>query len=170
LTQPDSPCRMVRPRQRADVPGPGASSVGLEIAPEAFERWIQRRGSRHVRVTRAHVGMDALGGTGLLTISNASGRSTPGGIHIVWLLRLRGPKLARPVRGTDIIQGRCACLLRAGHGHFPAVIGALPRPWPGGPGQARALYLFPAGMPQSDRTCWQEVDTLPRQRSSLSFA
>jgi N-acetylglucosaminyldiphosphoundecaprenol N-acetyl-beta-D-mannosaminyltransferase len=78
-----------------------------------IESWIGRRDPHFVTVTPAHAVMDAYKDLELRCIFNGSGMTTPDGMAIVWLLKLRGYSIVSRVYGPDLMLETC----RAGLGH-----------------------------------------------------
>lgn len=104
--------------ERVDVLGVKISAVDLRQTVAIIERWIAQREQRYVCVTPAHSVMDCHDDPGLLEIFNASGLTTPDGMSIVWLLRLRGFRRAARVYGPDLLLAVCERSLTMGWRHF----------------------------------------------------
>ena len=98
---------------RANVLGTGVSAIGLKDATRAIQQWISSRECVYVTVAPAHAIMDAYQDEQVRRIMNASGLTTPDGMAIVWLLKLRGYSIVSRVYGPDLMLETC----RAGLGH-----------------------------------------------------
>jgi N-acetylglucosaminyldiphosphoundecaprenol N-acetyl-beta-D-mannosaminyltransferase len=88
------------------------------MALMALEAWIHRRELHYVTVTPAHAVMDAYHDPELRRILNASGMTTPDGMAIVWLLKLKGHKHVSRVYGPDLMLETCWAGLERGYRHF----------------------------------------------------
>jgi N-acetylglucosaminyldiphosphoundecaprenol N-acetyl-beta-D-mannosaminyltransferase len=104
---------------------PGVNVLGVLVSPvsmaEAVRRvdgWIARQERNYVTVTPAHAVMDAYRDPDLRRIFNASGLTTPDGMSIVWLLRLRGHRDVERVYGPDLLLEVCRHGLEKGYRHF----------------------------------------------------
>jgi N-acetylglucosaminyldiphosphoundecaprenol N-acetyl-beta-D-mannosaminyltransferase len=115
---------------RADVLGVKISVIDMPQAVETIAHWLVNGERAYVCVTPAHSVMDCHDDPGLLEIFNASGLTTPDGMSIVWLLRLRGFRRAARVYGPDLLLAACERSLTAGWRHFF---------YGGAPGVAEAL-------------------------------
>jgi N-acetylglucosaminyldiphosphoundecaprenol N-acetyl-beta-D-mannosaminyltransferase len=78
-------------------------SVDMTGAVSIIDGWIRQRAREYVTVTPAHAVMEAYRDTELRHIFNRAGLTTPDGMAIVWLLRLRGHKKVRRVYGPDLL-------------------------------------------------------------------
>lgn len=75
--------------------------------------WVSRRTATYVTITDPHAIMDAYKDRDLGRVFKALGMTTPGGMAIGWLLKLRGHRDARGHYGPDVMLETC----RAGLGH-----------------------------------------------------
>jgi N-acetylglucosaminyldiphosphoundecaprenol N-acetyl-beta-D-mannosaminyltransferase len=94
------------------------SAIGMRQALETLASWIENRDPHYVTVTPAHAVMDAYEDSDLRRIFNASGMTTPDGMSIVWLLRLRGHRNVSRVYGPDLMLETCRAGLASGYRHF----------------------------------------------------
>lgn len=93
---------------RVNILGVGISPVNMAQTLETIEGWISRREPHYVCVTPAHVVMECYHHPDLHPLFNSSGLTTPDGMSIVWLLKLRGhPEVGR-VCGPDLMEAACA--------------------------------------------------------------
>jgi N-acetylglucosaminyldiphosphoundecaprenol N-acetyl-beta-D-mannosaminyltransferase len=104
---------------------PGVNVLGVLVSPVSMaevvrrvDGWIARRERNYVTVTPAHAVMDAYRDPDLRRIFNASGLTTPDGMSIVWLLRLRGHSNVERVYGPDLLLEVCRHGLEKGYRHF----------------------------------------------------
>ena len=94
------------------------SPIAMDDALRAIEGWVFNRTPTYVTVTPAHAIMDAYGDPELRRIFNASGLTTPDGMAIVWLLRLRGHRRVERVYGPDLMLEVCRHGLDRRYRHF----------------------------------------------------
>jgi N-acetylglucosaminyldiphosphoundecaprenol N-acetyl-beta-D-mannosaminyltransferase len=104
---------------------PGANILGVVVSPiamgdalRAIEGWVAARTPTYVTVTPAHAVMDAYRDPDLRRIFNAAGLTTPDGMAIVWLLRLRGHRKVGRVYGPDLLLEVCRAGLEKGYRHY----------------------------------------------------
>ena len=107
-----------RPLPRAPVLGVAISAINMAQALEAIDGWIALREPRYVCVTPAHSVMEARRDPEFRRILNHSGLTTPDGMSIVWLLRLRGHRHVERVYGPDLMLAICEGGLAKGYRHF----------------------------------------------------
>ena len=107
-----------------DVLGVRISAITMGDALASIAAWIARREPHYVCVTPAHGVMDCHGDGELRDIFNGSGMTTPDGMSIVWLLRLRGCARVERVYGPDLLLAACERSIAAGWRHF--FFGGLP--------------------------------------------
>jgi N-acetylglucosaminyldiphosphoundecaprenol N-acetyl-beta-D-mannosaminyltransferase len=103
---------------RASILGVLVSAIDLPGALESIAEWVSVRNAHYVTVTPAHAVMDAYRDPELRRIFNASGMTTPDGMAIVWLLRLRGYRNVSRVYGPDLMLETCRAGLGDGYRHF----------------------------------------------------
>jgi N-acetylglucosaminyldiphosphoundecaprenol N-acetyl-beta-D-mannosaminyltransferase len=94
------------------------SPIAMDDARRAIEGWVANRTMTYVTVTPAHAVMDASRDPELRRIFNASGLTTPDGMAIVWILRLRGYRKVERVYGADLMLEVCRDGLEKGYRHF----------------------------------------------------
>ncbi|OGO48659.1 MAG: hypothetical protein A2Z30_07585 [Chloroflexi bacterium RBG_16_64_43] len=110
----------------------GVRVDALDI-PRAVARvrdWIEHDKPHYVCVTSAHGILECWQDPLLRRVFNGSGMTTPDGMSLVWLLRLRGRRGTRRVYGPDLMNAICEASLSAGWRHFL---------YGGGPGVPEAL-------------------------------
>jgi N-acetylglucosaminyldiphosphoundecaprenol N-acetyl-beta-D-mannosaminyltransferase len=90
----------------------------MDQARETISEWIAQRESHYVCVTPAHVVMDGRRDPKLRSALNASGLTTPDGMGIVWLLKLRGYRNVSRVYGADLMLAICRLSETNGWRHF----------------------------------------------------
>lgn len=103
---------------RANILGVLISPVNMDDALCSIGTWIATRELQYITVTPAHAVMDAYRDPELRRIFNASGMTTPDGMAIVWLLKLRGHRNVSRVYGPDLMLETCRAGLAAGYRHF----------------------------------------------------
>jgi N-acetylglucosaminyldiphosphoundecaprenol N-acetyl-beta-D-mannosaminyltransferase len=104
--------------KRANILGVGVSVINIEMALRTIEGWIARRERHYVCVTPAHMIMDCYHQPVLKRITNHSGLTTPDGMSIVWLLRLKGHHHVKRVYGPDLMLALCERSRQLGYRHF----------------------------------------------------
>lgn len=108
---------MERP-SRANILGVGISAINMNIALDIIERWIVKRDPHYVCVTPVHSVMDCQSDPELRCIQNASGMTTPDGMPLVWLSRLKGFHHVDRVYGPDLMLALCERSVARGYRHF----------------------------------------------------
>ncbi|MFH1176464.1 MAG: WecB/TagA/CpsF family glycosyltransferase [Acidobacteriota bacterium] len=103
---------------RVDVLGVRISAITMGDAVASIAGWIDRRASHYVCVTPAHGVMECREDPELRAIFNGSGLTTPDGMSIVWLLRLRGHARVERVYGPDLMLAVCGHSIAEGWRHF----------------------------------------------------
>jgi N-acetylglucosaminyldiphosphoundecaprenol N-acetyl-beta-D-mannosaminyltransferase len=104
--------------KKENILGVQVSVINMDQALRTVDAWILERDSHYVTVTPAHSIMDAYQDHALRRIINASGMSTPDGMSIVWLLKLRGYSHVERVYGPDLLLEACRFGLSLGWRHF----------------------------------------------------
>jgi N-acetylglucosaminyldiphosphoundecaprenol N-acetyl-beta-D-mannosaminyltransferase len=92
---------------RGNILGIHIDAINMGQALETIGGWLARRESHYVCVTPAHVVMDCRRDPGLRAVINNSGLTTPDGMSIVWLLKLRGFRNVGRVSGPDLMTAVC---------------------------------------------------------------
>jgi len=92
---------------RVNILGVRVSAVNMEQALETVFGWVDRRESRYVCVTPAHVIMDCHWNPDLRSLFNDSGLTVPDGMSIVWLLKAKGFRNVGRVYGADLMLEVC---------------------------------------------------------------
>jgi N-acetylglucosaminyldiphosphoundecaprenol N-acetyl-beta-D-mannosaminyltransferase len=93
--------------EKVNVLGVGINPISINQALEAISSWITLRRPNIICVTPAHSIMDAYHDPDLRTIINSSGLTTPDGMAIVWLMKLRGHGHVERVNGSDLMLEAC---------------------------------------------------------------
>ncbi|OHE86157.1 MAG: hypothetical protein A3G75_07945 [Verrucomicrobia bacterium RIFCSPLOWO2_12_FULL_64_8] len=115
---------------RYNVLGTGVSAINLRQAREIALAALSERRKGYVSTADARVINLAADDPGLRSLLNASLLTTPDGMPLVWLARLRGHREVGRVYGPDLMLELCAATVATGHTHFF---------YGGGPGVAEAL-------------------------------
>ena len=92
---------------RSNILGVGVSAINMGQALETIQGWIADHDPHYVCVAPAHSIMDCVADPSLRPIFNHSGLTTPDGMSLVWLLRLKGHKHVDRVYGPDLMQALC---------------------------------------------------------------
>ena len=103
---------------RESILGVGISCVNMGMALEQLDRWLVDRRPQYVCVVPAHSIMDAYDNPPLRRLLNASGMTTPDGMAVVWILRLRGHHDVQRVYGPDLLLAACTHGLPKNYRHF----------------------------------------------------
>jgi N-acetylglucosaminyldiphosphoundecaprenol N-acetyl-beta-D-mannosaminyltransferase len=104
--------------RRVNILGVGVSAINMDQALASFDEWISRNERQYVCVTPAHSVMDCYGKPDLRSIFNSSGMTTPDGMAIVWLLKLKGAHDVSRVYGPDLMRNVCQLSTEKGWRHF----------------------------------------------------
>ena len=115
---------------RVNVLGVGISAINMDQALEAIDHWIRHREQRYITVTPAHSVMECLRDSNLRELFNRSGLTTPDGMSLVWLLRMKGHRHVGRVYGPDLLLAVCKRSQMKDYRHYF---------YGGGPGVAEAL-------------------------------
>lgn len=83
-----------------------------------LKEWIRNRKPHYVCCVPAHSVMDCVNHPELRQVFNHSGLSTPDGMAIVWLLKLRGFPEAKRVYGPDVLINACRRGIEPGWRHY----------------------------------------------------
>jgi N-acetylglucosaminyldiphosphoundecaprenol N-acetyl-beta-D-mannosaminyltransferase len=90
----------------------------MDDAVGAIGGWIRQREPTYVCLVPAHSVMEARRDEEYRDILNGSGLTTPDGMSIVWLLKLRGQQRVQRVYGPDLMLEVCRVSVDAGWSHF----------------------------------------------------
>ncbi|HTP02114.1 MAG TPA: WecB/TagA/CpsF family glycosyltransferase [Anaerolineales bacterium] len=104
------------PATSDSILGVPISAVNMPQALQQLDVWVQRREHKFVCVTPAHSIMECHAKPHLRAVFNASAMSTPDGMAVVWLMRLKGHGNVRQVCGTELLKQ--VCQLGTGYRHF----------------------------------------------------
>jgi N-acetylglucosaminyldiphosphoundecaprenol N-acetyl-beta-D-mannosaminyltransferase len=106
------------PIKRVNILGVNISSINMDIALHTIDSWIHTNSHNYVCVTPAHGVMDCVNDPALRRTFNSSGMTTPDGMSIVWLLKLKGYKDVGRVYGPDLMKNVCQYGVKKGYRHF----------------------------------------------------
>ena len=104
--------------QRENILGVGISAVNMRQALEVIDGWIQRGERGYVCLAAVHSVLDCQGSVTLRAIFNRSGLTTPDGMPLVWILRMRGHREVSRVYGPDLMLAVCDHFNQVGAGHY----------------------------------------------------
>jgi N-acetylglucosaminyldiphosphoundecaprenol N-acetyl-beta-D-mannosaminyltransferase len=104
---------------RVNVLGVGVSAVNMQQTVDLLERVVQAGGRpAYVCVAAAHSVLACRQDPGLRSIFNRSLLTTPDGMPLVWISRLRGHRHVGRVYGPDLMLEVCRRSLTNGQRHF----------------------------------------------------
>jgi len=93
--------------KRVNILGVHISSINMDEALIFIDELIAHQDHQYICVTPAHSIMDAYHDPDFRTIINSSGLTTPDGMSIVWLMKLRGHGHVERVNGSDLMLKAC---------------------------------------------------------------
>lgn len=103
---------------RINVLGVGISAINLPQAVAAIDEALRRRRKGYICVTGVHGVMEAQRISELKRIHNDSFLTTPDGMPMVWMGRLRGARDMARVYGPDLIHDVLQMSAQRGYKHF----------------------------------------------------
>lgn len=103
---------------RVNILGVGISAINMTTALDTIAGWTAQRASQYVCVFPVHSVMECQKDAELRRIANASGLTTPDGMPLVWLSRLRGYRHVTRVYGPDLMSAVCVASVEPGYRHF----------------------------------------------------
>ena len=103
---------------RVEILGVEVSAIDMDDAVGAIGGWIRQREPAYVCLVPAHSVMEARQNEEFRRVLNGSGLTTPDGMSIVWLLKLRGHRNVQRVYGADLMSEVCRVSVDAGWSHF----------------------------------------------------
>jgi N-acetylglucosaminyldiphosphoundecaprenol N-acetyl-beta-D-mannosaminyltransferase len=98
--------------------GVRVNALNLPLTLKQIQTWIIDCEQNYVCVTPAHSIMEVHENKDLLPIFNQSGLTTPDGMAIVWILKLKGFKEVKRVYGPDLLLAACEFGIEKGWKHF----------------------------------------------------
>jgi N-acetylglucosaminyldiphosphoundecaprenol N-acetyl-beta-D-mannosaminyltransferase len=104
--------------ERVNVLGIGVSALNMPLALQVIEGWISGHQTQYVCITPVHSVMLCQDDPELQKIFNASGLTTPDGMPLVWLNRLKGRKHVERVYGPDLMLALCEHSVAEGYRHY----------------------------------------------------
>jgi len=103
---------------RVNVLGVGISAINMEQALAIIDDWIARRDPHYVCVSTVHGVMECQRDEAVRRALNSSGLTTPDGMPLVWIARLRGFRHVRRVYGPDLMLAVCERSVAKGYRHY----------------------------------------------------
>ncbi|MGB9594201.1 MAG: WecB/TagA/CpsF family glycosyltransferase [Anaerolineae bacterium] len=103
---------------RVNVLGVGVSAINLQQALAIIDDWIARRDPHYVCVSTVHGIMECQRDEAVRRALNSSGLTTPDGMPLVWISRLRGFSHVRRVYGPDLMLAVCERSVVKGYRHY----------------------------------------------------
>ena len=107
-----------RETQRTNVLGVGVSAIDMQDAIQISDSLIQSNGKGYVCVTGVHGVIEARSDMDFRKILNGSLLTTPDGMPMVWIGRIRGLSHMRRVYGPDFMIEMCRYSVARGYRHF----------------------------------------------------
>jgi len=104
--------------KRETILGIKVSTLNMLMALEQLDQWVTARTQNYVCVAPAHSIMDGFNQPDLKRILNGSGMTTPDGMAVVWLLKLKGHRHVQRVYGPDLLLATCEHGLIKGYRHY----------------------------------------------------
>lgn len=105
-------------QQYVNILGVNISAINMSQAIQIIDRWISDGEQNYVCVTPAHGVMECYHQPELRKIFNRSGLTTPDGMGIVWLLKLKGHRHVSRVYGPDLTLAVCEHSVQRGWRHY----------------------------------------------------
>lgn len=103
---------------RVNILGVGISAVNMEQALAIIDRWIANRDPHYVCVSTVHGVVECQRDEAVRRALNSSGLTTPDGMPLVWISRLRGFRHVRRVYGPDLMLAVCERSVARGYRHY----------------------------------------------------
>jgi len=103
---------------RQNILGVMISAINLDQALAYCQDQIKTRQLAYICVAPAHSIMDCYDDKYLREIFNNSGLTTPDGMAVVWILKLKGNKTVSRVYGPDLLLSLCELSNKTGWKHF----------------------------------------------------
>lgn len=101
-----------------DILGVKVSNVNLDLACENIERWIINREKRYVCVAPVSTVVDCQNDNEYRNIINHSGMTTPDGMPLVWIGKMKGSKIINRTYGPDLMPAFFKLSERKNYSHY----------------------------------------------------
>jgi len=108
----------MRDQLRQNILGVMVSAIDLDQALEYCQNQIETHQPAYICVAPAHSIMDCYDDKYLKEIFNKSGMTTPDGMAVVWILKIKGNKTVSRVYGPDLLLSLCELSNETGWKHF----------------------------------------------------
>jgi N-acetylglucosaminyldiphosphoundecaprenol N-acetyl-beta-D-mannosaminyltransferase len=108
----------LRSPSRTNILGVGVSVINMEDAIRQCDELIRSNGRGYVCATDVHSVTEAHSDPAFRRILNRSFLTTPDGMPLVWIGRLRGHTKMRRVYGPDLLLEMCQFSVPRGYRHF----------------------------------------------------
>lgn len=108
----------LRSAERENILGVGISAVNMHQTLSIIDGWIQAGDRQYVCLAAVHSVLDCQESDELRAIFNRGGLTTPDGMPLVWLLRMRGYREVSRVYGPDLMLAVCQHFSGAGLAHY----------------------------------------------------
>ena len=103
---------------RVNVLGVGISALNIPLALQAIDQAVRDQRKGYICVTGVHGVMESQRSPELQRIHNASFLTTPDGMPMVWMGRLRGARQMSRVYGPDLMLAVMEVSAERGYQHF----------------------------------------------------
>ncbi len=104
--------------KRVDILGVQVSAINMAQAVATIGNWISTKTKHYVCVTPAHSVMDCVNDPSLYELFNNSGMTTPDGMSLAWILKMKGNKHVERVAGSDLMTAVLAASGQKGWRHY----------------------------------------------------
>lgn len=92
--------------------------TNLQLACQAIAGWIQERRKTYICVAPVSTIVDCQRDDEYLKIINSAGMTTPDGMPLVWIGKLRGNKIIQRTYGPDLMLAMCDFSQPRGYRHY----------------------------------------------------
>jgi len=103
---------------RQNILGVMISVIDLDQALAYCQKQIETRQPSYICVAPAHSILDCYDDIQLREIFNKSGLTTPDGMAVVWILKMKGNKTVSRVYGPDLLLSLCELSITTGWKHY----------------------------------------------------
>ena len=105
-------------KNKINLLGVGVNILNIDLCLGIIDNWIHERQRNYVCVVPAHSIMDAYHDPDFRNILNSSGLTTPDGMSIVWIMKLKGHSNVSRVYGPDLLLSLCESGIDHGYRHY----------------------------------------------------
>jgi N-acetylglucosaminyldiphosphoundecaprenol N-acetyl-beta-D-mannosaminyltransferase len=94
-------------QSRVNILGVHINAINMDKALDLLGGWIAKREQNYVCITSAHGVLECHKNPPLRKVFNNSGMTTPDGMSLVWLMKLKGYRSVSRVYGPDLMLEVC---------------------------------------------------------------